>query len=546
MMHTKPAWAIITWIAILCHLADSFLSINLKSNPTKLKSSRISPDVSGRYRNSHIALSSTSDTTISEETAARIQKVDFVSPLLDYGYPPAVRDLKLRQNNQMGENEKPILLYLPGFDGTYICPFIQFPELGTEFEVWCMTIGMEDRSTYNELKSIVLDFVKNDLTITDDDKETSFSSFGSTDNQEETMQKEETPADSGGLFAGFFGGNAKKVGPKKNGRPIYIAGESFGGILASDVALTLLKEQTKRNNANDAIVDLQGLVLINPATCYDRSQLATAGPPVAKTPFPFYLLALFTKLVPLFTDEFSVEQLFLILQAKALPSVIDNPRREAYMGRVALSLPTKLEFMPPSTLDWRLNEWLQTGCTALSDLSFATFPNFRSLIVVGEKDKTLPSIDEAERLANRVTNPTKTKIHVVDGAGHASTCGSRLDLAAVIRNSFPELQKTRGGTRWRKGKRSNTQGDMSVESDLTYESTHSKRTSMKPEAQQGYGPNFGMEERYDKADIGLNPLLYWSKSNYQFVQGESQQRTIEIPNSPDPVQYKKTVYTPSN
>jgi len=179
--------------------------------------------------------------------------------------------------------------------------------------------------------------------------------------------KKKTSTDGSGRFAGIFGGNSKKIEQKKNGRPIYIAGESFGGILASDVALTLLTEQKKRNDIDEANVDLQGLVLINPATCYDRSQLATAGPPMAKTPFPFYVLGLFSKLVPLFTDEFSLEQLLLILQAKALPSVIDNPCREAYMGRVALSLPTKLEFMPPTTLSWRLNEWLQTGCAALSD-----------------------------------------------------------------------------------------------------------------------------------------------------------------------------------
>ena len=544
MLHIRPAWAIITWVSFLCHLADSFLFINLKGDPIQSTPSRISPVVSGRHRSGCSELSSTTDTIIEpeEESTARSHKVDFVSPLLDYGYPPAVRDLKIRQNyNQIDGNDKPILLYLPGFDGTYICPFIQFPELGTEFEVWCMTIGMEDRSTYDELKNIVLDFVKNDLT-KDEEKVISDSSSEDTKKKEEISQKKSAPADSSGLLEKFFGGNAKKVAPKKNRRPIYIAGESFGGILASDVSLTLLTEQTKRINIDAPIVDLQGLVLINPATCYDRSQLATAGPPVAKTPFPFYLLALFSKLVPLFTDEFSVQQLLLILQAKALPSVIDNPRREAYMGRVALSLPTKLEFMPPSTLDWRLNEWLQMGCAALSDLSFAGFPNFRSLIVVGEKDKTLPSIDEAERLANKVTNPTKTKIHVVDGAGHASTCGSRLDLTAVIRNSFPELQKTRGGTRWRKGKKSNEGDD---DSDLAYESTQAKRTSMKPEAQEGYGPNFGMEERYDKADIGLNPLLYWSKSNFQYVQGETQERTTVVPDNPDPVPYKKTVYTVS-
>jgi pimeloyl-ACP methyl ester carboxylesterase len=449
----------------------------------------------------------------------------------------------------MNGNDKPILLYLPGFDGTYICPFIQFPELGTEFEVWCMTVGMEDRSTYRELKTIVLDFLRNNLAIDDEMKPSSSSrTVGDKDDAEEMGEKQNSDSDNSGRFAGFFGGNAKKIGQKKGGRPIYIAGESFGGILASDVALTLLMEQKKRKDVDDAFVDLRGLVLINPATCYDRSQLATAGPPVAKTPFPFYLFGLFSKLVPLFTDEHSLEQLFLILQAKALPSVIDNACREAYMGRVALSLPTKLEFMPPTTLSWRLNEWLQTGCAALRDSSFAAFPNFRSLIVVGEKDKTLPSIAEAERLANKVMNPTRTKIHVVNGAGHASTCGSRLDLTAVIRDGFPELQKTRAGVRWRKGKRTQ-QSNIEIDGGTDIASRESllvKRTRMKPEAQQGYGPNYGMEERYDKADIGLNPLLYWSKSNYKSVRRVIQERHITVPKTQDRIHYRKSVYAVSD
>eukprot|EP00536_Pseudo-nitzschia_multiseries_P004405 jgi/Psemu1/187981/e_gw1.73.2.1 len=344
-----------------------------------------------------------------------------------------------------------------------------------------MTVGMDDRSTYEELKTVVLDFLKTDLAI---------------DNDGELASSE-----------------------SNDGRPIYIAGESFGGILASDIALTLLAEQKEKKNVNEVAVNLQGLVLINPATCYDRSQLATAGPTVAKTPIPFYFFGLFSKLVPLFTDEFSFEQLLLILKAKALPSVIDNPCREAYMGRVAFSLPTKLEFMSPSTLSWRLNEWLQTGCATTRKSSFSAFPNFRSLIVVGEKDKTLPSIAEAERLANKVMNSSKTHIHVVEGAGHASTCGSRLDLAAVIRSCFQELQEPTAVTRRKRTKH------------------------MKVQAAKGAGPNFGMEERYDKADIGLNPILYWSQSNYKPVRQESRQRSIRVPGSQSSTSYTKSVYT---
>jgi hypothetical protein len=137
---------------------------------------------------------------------------------------------------------------------------------------------------------------------------------------------------------------------------------------------------------------------------------------------------------------------------------------------------------------------------------------------------------------------------VVNGAGHASTCGSRLDLTAVIRDGFPELQKTRAGVRWRKGKRTQ-QSNIEIDGGTDIASRESllvKRTRMKPEAQQGYGPNYGMEERYDKADIGLNPLLYWSKSNYKSVRRVIQERHITVPKTQDRIHYRKSVYAVSD
>jgi hypothetical protein len=71
--------------------------------------------------------------TIEIKGSSRAHRIDFVSPLLDYGYPPAVEELANRQkkrqrlksnssqaNNIPDDKEKPIFLYLPGFDGTYI------------------------------------------------------------------------------------------------------------------------------------------------------------------------------------------------------------------------------------------------------------------------------------------------------------------------------------------------------------------------------------------------------------------------------------------
>ena len=481
-----------------------------------------------------------------KQNEERIRDVTFASPLLDFGYPPAVEEY---ESNAL--REKPLLLYLPGFDGTYICPFLQFPELGDDFDVKCMTISMKDRSTFEELKSDVVNFILDEVQRVEQD--------------EESPETTTSTPKSTGWFSGWFrsfrpaeeeadggpngsspslpingAGQSPTKAPRLSTRAVYIVGESFGGILASDVALTLLKNEPKLN--------LKGLALINAATCYDRSQLALKGPQVANLPavlYPFGLMGL----IPLFADEYSFDQLMLILQAKALPSVIDTPQREAYMGRVAFALPFKLQYMPQSTLSWRLTEWLETGCARLSNegLSYPSstsstssgansrydeisedqknsledfrsmFPSFRTVIVAGENDMTLPSIAEAERLANLLPN---SHVHVVEGAGHSSTCGSRIDLAAVLRNRFSELATTEK-LKKPSMKAKDVVNGKSVNGGAN-EST--KRTSMKPVAAKGTGVYLGMEPRYDGADIGINPIRYWSKSLYKPLRTSSRPR----------------------
>jgi hypothetical protein len=86
-------------------------------------------------------------------------------------------------------------------------------------------------------------------------------------------------------------------------------------------------------------------------------------------------------------------------------------------------------------------------------------------------------------------------------------------------------------------------GDTSVEEAVASPTAvNDKRTSMKPEAQKGKGAYFGMEGRYDKADIGLNPILYWSKSNYQQVERSIEERRILIPGTLQATSYAKSNY----
>jgi hypothetical protein len=372
-----------------------------------------------------------------------LRNVRFISPLLEYGYRPTVEQY---ENNTL--SEKPLLLYLPGFDGTFLSPFLQFPELDTIFDIRCMVVPMKNRSNLDELIGIVIDYLRRE------------GSFG----RNETDVLEPENATSG----------------ERAHRPIYITGESFGGILTLLTAVSI---------KNDPSINLKGLILINPATCYDRSKLAVEAPKVAALPSGLYIFGLL-RLVPLFTDEYSLGQLLLILKAEALPSVIDNETREAYMGRVAFSLPFVLPFIDQAALNFRLTEWLAEGCSrmtaaAASGDSLFQLQNFRYLIVAGEKDGTLPSVAEAERLASLMPD---TVCHIVDGAGHASTCGSRVDLAALCRFRFPELC-----------------------------ADAADRTSMKEVAAKGKGIWLGMEPRYDNAKIGLSPLKYWDDGYYRNV-----------------------------
>ena len=438
---------------------------------------------------------------IEQEETPRPREVRFISPLLEYGYRPAVEEYE----NKSGDL-KPLLLYLPGFDGTFICPFLQFPELGTIFDVRCMTVAANDRSTFDELRETVLDYLKAELCNNEQGGGGLVNLVGL--NRGTAPENEKLSSSS----------SSSSSSPHK--RPLYLAGESFGGILASEVAISILEDNTTD-------INLQGLALINSATCYDRSKLIVEGPSVAELPLWLYPAGLI-KLLPVFTDEYSMDQLFLILQGKAMPSVIDNATREAYLGRVAISLPCIIPVLWQGTFRWRLTAWLETGCDRLAlrlqDLKRLD-PSFRTLIVAGEHDRALPSIDEAERLSTILPNP---KVHVVEGAGHASTCGSRVELAALFRSCFEELQDKDLSRQSQVSRKQKQRQRNDADSSTTTTTPASSRTRMKDVAASGKGAYFGMEPRYDGKTIGLSPLLYWSRKyhrKYKPKQQTSQETT---------------------
>ena len=486
--------------------------------------------------------------------------IHFVSPLLDDGYPPAVHEYeedkyysasstssssrrKQQQQQQQQQQpqrrrpkkKKPLLLYLPGFDGTIIAPFIQYPALNEEFHIFAMTIDTCNRSTFDELIYYIVNYL---LT--------------------ECKQQSNNNDDDDDNYSDDIDNNNKS---RHRRREVYLMGESFGGLLAIEVALEL-----QRPSYVNYGIELRGLILVNPATSYLRSKLYRIAPTIIaklnnnnNSNRSFiddlrYNIALFTRLIPLFVDKGqSLRQLYTILSSHGLPSVINTPAREAYMGRVAFTLFDRISFMPIETLRWRLDEWLEWGASIFEDrldmltsvrlssttttttttastttTTTATNDNnnnhttaapsimtndrividnysllkisqeLRTLIIVGEYDNTLPSVEEATRLSNELFR--NSVIHVVPNAGHASTCGGSLNLMKVLREVFPEL---------------NTDNTDNVDDETRRRRRQQSSSSRIGDENTPTKELYGLVSRYDNAWIGLNPLLYWSKEYYR-------------------------------
>lgn len=103
-----------------------------------------------------------------------------------------------------------VQIYLPGIDGTGMAAYKQFPSITERFALMALTVPIENRMPFQELAAFCADHVR-DLAAA-------------------------TPSET----------------------PIYLLGESFGGILALAVAA----------QCRDAV---DRVVLVNPATSYEDS-----------------------------------------------------------------------------------------------------------------------------------------------------------------------------------------------------------------------------------------------------------------------------------
>ncbi|KAJ1461660.1 hypothetical protein M885DRAFT_476453 [Pelagophyceae sp. CCMP2097] len=208
-------------------------------------------------------------------------------------------------------------------------------------------------------------------------------------------------------------------------RPLVI-GESFGGLLAADVATRL------RETEPDVFAQIRGFVLINPATSYDRTAWSGLGIGglVAGQSGNAYAAAIGAAIGLLASDDSMVAKStseFSRFDFSSLASAVD--------GAQALA-----KLVPPATLMWRVDNWLDVGCRRVNDRLWrlrkplaGEAPGF--LLVAGAEDRFLPSRSEVRRLAKELP-VARTEVVVLPAGGHALLVDAeRMDLSAMLRDS---------------------------------------------------------------------------------------------------------------
>jgi pimeloyl-ACP methyl ester carboxylesterase len=196
-------------------------------------------------------------------------------------------------------------------------------------------------------------------------------------------------------------------------KPI-LMGESMGGLFASYVAF-------RRPNK------ISKLILINPATSYERSGWPVLGQIIANTPKQIFpLVGISTLLLTAVEiDQFTRIGQSIVSQINSTETAIQ------VFNNLLDSANSVTTSLAPDTLNWRLTKWLGKGNFYL-DNNFDKIST-PSIVLVGKNDRLLPSMEEGRRLKKLMKN-SKVELIELEGKGHAILDGS-YDLADLLLTS---------------------------------------------------------------------------------------------------------------
>eukprot|EP00898_Chlorokybus_atmophyticus_P001268 jgi/Chlat1/2141/Chrsp17S08743 len=253
----------------------------------------------------------------------------------------------------------PLLLYLPGIDGTGFSAWFQFKPLMRLFEVQCLHVPRDDRTHFRGLLDVVLTHVR----------------------------------------------AARAASPDQ---PIYLLGESFGGMMALAVDIALSAEAKSAPAANSkSATSLTALVLANPATCYDKANLAPLFPLLPGLP----------------SEAIKMAQLFV---KDGLPPQEYAAELSQTLLKMLPGLQTLTDLFPRDTLQWKLGLLKEGAVFVNGRLSESTTP---TLVLAAGRDNLVPSAKEGRRL--RDTLPQCT-LREFPESGHALLLEADVDVASEI------------------------------------------------------------------------------------------------------------------
>ena len=205
-------------------------------------------------------------------------------------------------------------------------------------------------------------------------------------------------------------------------REVHVLGESMGGLLALGLAL-------RRPEA------VKQLILVNPATSFERSAWPNLAPLLPNLPFGSYDALPFA-VAPLLGNpvRLAAQAVAAAAGAAAAGGAPPPPLQEAAAAAAtaALAQLTRLgslsQIIPPPALAHRLSI-LADGCKLVNPRLREVVPP--ALVVVGDADLLLPSGAEGPRLAAALP---RSKLHVVVGGSHA-LLQEGLDLPQLLRDA---------------------------------------------------------------------------------------------------------------
>ena len=275
-------------------------------------------------------------------------------------------------------DDKPIALFLPGLDGYGIsAASFQFNDLSRTFELWRMSVVGEDRTSFHDIVQQPVQFIEDIV--------------------------------------------------KNSDRPVYVIGESFGGMLTAAVTLQFC-QRIENDGDSKKKNPIEGIVLVNPATSFQSSSWDVIAPLLTS-------LGKFTQQPePTRLGPFELPSLYSVVGGLTLSAVIPSPQQyqrivDTFADIQSIRDPSQItetiqgflkmfaitsEFLPPDLLEHRIKNWLIVGSSILVESRLKQL-DVPSLIIVGEKDNLLASKDEAKRLTKLL--PQSQELSVRE-AGH--------------------------------------------------------------------------------------------------------------------------------